>query len=255
MRVTSESLQEQLRSLRFTEVARVLPDIIQTSEKKQDSYQEFLHSLLSFEMERREENKITKRLKIASFPYIKTLDDFRLEEQQSLSMKQLKQLRELNWLEQAYNLILLGPPGVGKTHLAVGLGIEAIHRGFKVIFLSMGDLVKILNTEDISRKSQTMVKRITGADLVIIDDIMYMAMDQREANLFFHLINQLYDRTSLIFTSNKGPEEWGELIGDSGITTAILDRIIHRVEVVHLTGESYRMKHRTTIFGEDTVQS
>jgi DNA replication protein DnaC len=84
---------------------------------------------------------------------------------------------------------------------------------------------------------------------------MYMAMDQREANLFFHLINQLYDRTSLIFTSNKGPEEWGELIGDSGITTAILDRIIHRVEVVHLTGESYRMKHRTTIFGEDTVQS
>ncbi|PGG93273.1 hypothetical protein CON73_08610 [Bacillus toyonensis] len=105
------------------------------------------------------------------------------------------------------------------------------------------------------RKSQTIVKRVINADLVIIDDIMYMAMDQKEATLFFHIINQLYDHTSIIFTSNKGPEEWGELIGDPGITTAILDRIIHRVEVIHLNGDSFRMKYRSTIFQKEFDQS
>ncbi|KEF39990.1 DNA replication protein, partial [Schinkia azotoformans MEV2011] len=93
------------------------------------------------------------------------------------------------------------------------------------------------------------------SDLVIIDDLMFMAMDKREANLFFHLINQLYDHSSIILTSNKGPEEWGELLGDPGITIAILDRIIHRAEVIHLNGDSYRMRHRSTIFEGPTVQN
>jgi DNA replication protein DnaC len=113
----------------------------------------------------------------------------------------------------------------------------------------MGDLVHALKTQEITRKSQIRIKRIVDSDLVIIDDLMFMAMDPREANLFFHLINQLYDHASIILTSNKGPEEWGELLGDPGITTAILDRIIHRAEVVHLSGDSYRMKHRSSIFG------
>lgn len=137
----------------------------------------------------------------------------------------------------------------------MGLGIEAIYSRYKVAFLAMGELLRILNTQDISRKSQTIVKRIINADLVIIDDIMYMAMDQKEATLFFHIINQLYDHTSIIFTSNKGPEKWGELIGDPDITTAILDRVIHRVEVIHLNGDSFRMEYRSTIFEKEFDQS
>jgi DNA replication protein DnaC len=149
-----------------------------------------------------------------------------------------------------------GPPGAGKTHIGIGLGVEAIHKGYKVAFSSMGELVHLLKTEEYIRKSQMQLKRIKESDLVIIDDLMYLAMDQREANLFFHLINHLYERSSIILTSNKGPEEWVELMGDQGITTAILDRLLHRVEVIQLNeNDSYRLKHRFTIFEKESVQT
>ncbi len=176
-----------------------------------------------------------------------------MDEQRSLSRKQLNQLKELTWIEQLYNIIFLGLPGVGKTHLAIGLGLEAIHQGYKVMFISMGDLVHTLKTEEISRKSKTRIKRIRDANLLIIDDLMFMAMDHHEANLFFHLINDLYNKSSIILTSNKAPKDWGELLGDPAITTAILDRIIHRAEIIHLNGDSYRMKHRTSIFESSKV--
>lgn len=113
----------------------------------------------------------------------------------------------------------------------------------------------LLKTEDYLRKSQLQMKKIRGADLIIIDDLMYMAMDQNEANLFFHLVNHLYERSAVILTSNKGPEEWGELLGHQGITTAILDRLLHRSEVLHLDGDSHRIKHRKTLFQAKSVQN
>jgi len=208
----------------------------------------FLTHLLEYEKKRREEKQLEKRLKWAAFPFHKTLDEFDLKEQQSLSKKHMNQLKEMIWLEQMYNIIFLGPPGVGKTHLAVGLGLEALYQGYKVMFITMGELIQTLKTEEISRKSQTKLKRIRKADLVIIDDLMFMAINQNEANLFFHLINDLYNNASIILTSNKAPKEWGELLGDPAITTALLDRILHRAEIIHLNGDSYRMKYRSTIF-------
>ncbi|MFC2949115.1 IS21-like element helper ATPase IstB, partial [Virgibacillus sediminis] len=187
---------------------RELPSFLRKAEANSWTYQEFLHTLLTYEEKRREEKMIEKHLKWAKFPYEKTLDEFELGEQPSLSIRQLKQLRELSWLDQAYNLIFLGPPGVGKTHLAIGLGLEAIQQGQRVSFISMGELVPLLKTEEYIRKAQLRLKRIRDADLVIIDDLMYMAMDQHEANLFFQLVNHLYERSSIILTSNKGPEEW-----------------------------------------------
>ncbi|HLG27948.1 MAG TPA: IS21-like element helper ATPase IstB [Paenisporosarcina sp.] len=254
MTSTLHTLQSHFRHLRMVETASELPTIMRDAEKHSWTYQEFLEHILNYELKRREEKSVEKRLKSAKFPYQKTLEEFQMHEQQSLSTRQVNQLKELNWLEQQYNLVLLGPPGVGKTHIAIGLGLEAIHKGFRVQFCTMGELVHNLKTQDYIQKSLSQLKRLKEADLVIIDDLMYMAMDQREANLFFHLINDLYEKSSIILTSNKGPEQWGELMGDEGITTAILDRLLHRVEVIQLSGDSYRIRHRSTIFSGESVQ-
>ena len=239
----------------MSETANELPDFLRKAEAHSWTYQEFLHELLSYEEISREKKMVEKHLKWARFPYQKSLDEFDLHEQRSLSSRQLRQLQELSWLEQTFNLIFLGPPGVGKTHLAIGLGLAAIQNGQRVSFVSMGELIPLLKTEEYLRKSQIQLNRLRKADLVIIDDLMYMAMDQHEANLFFHLINHLYERSSIILTSNKGPEDWGDLLGDQGITTAILDRLLHRSEVIHLNGESHRIKYRESVFQSESVQN
>jgi DNA replication protein DnaC len=243
-----ENLQDYFKQLRLTETSHELPNLLRKAEQASWTYREFIQEIVLFELKKREEKSIEKRMKWAKFPYLKTLKEFDLSEQTSLSQRQLSQLEELNWMEEQFNLILLGPPGSGKTHLSISLGIEAIQKGFQVMFVTMGELINLLKSREFTRKSQVLLNRIESSDLVIIDDLMYMAMDQREANLLFHLINHLYERSSIILTSNKSPNEWGELLGDEGITTAILDRLLHRVEIIHLNEDSYRMKHRQSMF-------
>lgn len=242
-------IKRNMATLNMPAAAIILDELLITAQSENLTYQEILFKLFNHEVNTREERRLEKQLKLAAFPAYKTLDSFDIREQHSLSQKQLNQLRELHWLEQAYNLVLLGPPGVGKSHLSVGLGIQAIQRGYKAYFIGMDELIYVLKTQEITRSSKAKIKRLTAADLVIIDDLMFMAIDRHEANLFFQLVNKFYGQTSLIITSNKGPEEWGEILGDPAITTAILDRILHKSEIIPLTGDSYRLKYRETIFG------
>lgn len=244
------TLKQSLSSLHLREAAGIVEELLLTAEKQEWSYRECIQHLLDHEGKRREEKQLAKRFKAAAFPEIKTLAEFNPEESASLSKKQLSQLQELVWLEQAYHILLLGPPGVGKTHLSIGLGVEALQRGFKVSFVTMDALIQGLKMQEISRQAQLKVKRIIESDLIILDDLMFMAMDRVEANLFFQFINKVYGQSSLIITSNKEPKDWGELLGDVAITTAILDRIIHKSEVIQLNGDSHRLKNRKTIFSD-----
>lgn len=251
MSTTIDCVKTMLKKVNLHNAAGQIEEILITPLNQSISYEKFLEELLLCEIKGREEKRFERRLRHASFPEYKTLEQFDLNEQPSLSKRQFNQLKELSWIEQGYNLILLGPTGVGKTMLSIGLGIHAINNGYKVHFTTMNDLVYILKTQEILRTSRARYKRVIEADLVIIDDLMFMAMEKHEANLFFQLVNKLYGQSSIIITSNKGPEEWGELLGDPAITTAILDRIVHKCEVLNLNGDSYRLKHRETIFGNN----
>lgn len=248
---TTDSIKEMLGSVRLRYSATILDEVLKNATDNALSYEKFLESLLNRESKYREEKRFERLMKQANFPEYQTLDKFDISEQESLSKRQLNQLKELAWIEQGFNLILLGPPGVGKTMLSIGLGIHAIQTGYKAVFTTMHDLIHHLKTQEIINSARTRIKRMVDADLVIIDDLMFMAMEKHEANLFFQFINKLYGQTSIIITSNKGPEGWGELLGDPAITTAILDRIVHKCEVIHLVGDSYRLKYRASIFGSN----
>lgn len=238
-----------LKTVNMYHAAEALNEIIEKSIENALTCEKFLEEILLKEIQGREKRKLEKRLKQACFPEYKTLDQFNIEEQASISQRQFNQLKELSWLERGFNIIFLGPPGVGKSHISVGIGIEAINNGYKVRFISMADLIHTLKTQEISSTSRTSIKRILESDLLIIDDLMFMAMEKNEANLFFQLVNKLYGQTSIIITSNKGPEDWGELLGDPAITTAILDRLIHKCEIINIyENDSYRIKHRKKIF-------
>lgn len=222
---------------------QLLPDI----NGKEISYLEFLHQIMKEEIRAREKRARDRRLSSADFPYIRLPDDYDYSFNNSVTKRQVTQLLDLSWIEAAYNIIFLGPSGVGKTHLAVTLGIQAVEQGYKVSFVTMEKLIKLLKTDEISVRARQKLRRIMNSDLIIIDEIGFQPISRQESNLFFQVISNLYEQRSVIITSNKGFEEWAELLQDPVITTAILDRLTHHSEIFNMTGDSYRLKHRDTI--------
>ena len=245
-----KQLQEMAATLSLYNTKNKLEVLIHQAEQEELTYLSFIETILSGEIKYRHAKAQAKRIKEAGFPYEKYLNDFDLSFCRSLTKKQFIQLSELTWIDGIYNLILSGPPGVGKTHLAIGLGYHACEEGYKVSYTTMQSLVQCLRTEEIDRRSRAKMNRIRKSSLLIIDEVGYLPINPTEGNLFFQLISELQEQTSIIITTNKGFEEWTEFLGDPALATAILDRLSFRCDRIRISGKSYRLENRRSFLSE-----
>ena len=194
------------------------------------------------------EARTTKlKLKRSFLPPRKTLKEFDFGFQRSISKEQMLRLTDCSWIDDAYNVLFLGPPSVGKSHLATALAYEALEKGYSVSFVSLDDLIRQLKTADIVPSSKRRVNYYKKSDLIVIDEVGFLPVTNTGANLLFQFVSAMHEKTSLVITSNKGFNEWAGFLGDEVITTAILDRLVYRCEIFNMSGDGYRLKHRKTI--------
>jgi DNA replication protein DnaC len=237
--LTYERLHDNLKRLKLHRAAEVLDTVIAHAEQNGGSHLSFLDQLLEEEVAAKEKRRITMAMRSAGLPTAKTIEEYDFSFHPQLDKKAVLELFDLTFLAKHENVIFLGPPGVGKTHLAIALAIKACFHGFKVCFTTMDTLVSKL------KEKQNNHNAYLCASLVIVDEAGYLPVTSQEAYLFFQFVSYRYEKRSTIITSNKSFIDWQELFGDPVIATAILDRLLHHCKVINIKGHSYRLKEHS----------
>lgn len=212
------------------------------------SSEDLVLELLRAEVNERDGKAEAERIRQARLPTYKGFDEFDTNFQKGVTREQLNTLAKLEWVDDVFNLVLIGPPGTGKTHIALATGNLAVRMGYRVFFTNMDTLMHILKTQEISQKSAARIRWINKCDLVIIDEVGYLPVSKPEANLFFGLISKLYESASVLITSNKSFDQWGDLLGDAVLASALLDRLTHKCQILDFDDQSWRLAHRKSIF-------
>lgn len=238
-----QNVNHKLKLLRLLGIHGSLDELISEAEQQKQSFVNFLDHLLNAEITNRAERKYKRNITAAHFPVIKQVDNFNFNRAKGITKSQVSQLMDFSWIDKNENVLFFGPPGIGKTHLAISLGYAAIGKGYTVCFERITNLIKILKTSEVQRAAAFRLRRILKSQVIIIDEIGYTPIEKREANLFFNLISEMYEKQSIIITSNKSFTAWAEMMGDEIMTTALLDRLLHHAKVFTLDGESYRTQN------------
>lgn len=247
----NQQIAQYCRQLKTAGIGAAIDRLIAQAEANDSGFREYTLNLFKAEAEHRHQNEVQRRLKTARLPRNSDLNVYDHTFDNGLKKARLNQLRELNWLDQIYNLMLMGPSGTAKTFLAAGLCADAIHKGYKAYFRTMEEIISVLKMKDFTRTASADYKRLSKANLIVIDDIMLFPVEKDQAVNFFNFINQLYEHTSFIITTNKMPADWAKMLDDEVLATALLDRLLFRCEIINLSGKSYRMKNRKAFFEQE----